>query len=311
MPMALIHDPEIYRSILESLPIGICVVDAQKKIIFWNDGAEQITARTRMDVLGHSCFETIMSQCNQSSCAQCAEQCPLTVALQQGKTVGAGIFLQHKAGHRVAVHSWSTPLRDAHGLIIGVVQSFEEPLAIANPDPGEESMKLGGFLDDVTGLANHIMMQSHLRETLGTFAELHIPFGVVCIEAVDLGRFRSRYGQDATTSILRALARTLRNTVWPSDFVGRWSEDQFLVILNGCSETALRAVGERVCKMVAGATIEWWGERHSITVSIGKASAQTGDTVESLMERALRAVVASRPVALGQAAATGNSSATG
>lgn len=306
--MPLIQDPEMYRNILESLRLGICVTDSQKKIIFWNEGAELITARTRMEVLGHSCLENVLSQCNQSSCIQCTEQCPLTIALRDGKTIGAGIFVQHKAGHRVPVHAWTIPLRDAHGSIVGAVLTFEEPPASDTPDPGEESMKLGGFLDDITGLANHIMMQSHLRETLGTFAELHIPFGVVVIEATELGRFRGRYGQDATISILRALARTLRSTVWPSDFVGRWSQDQFLVILNGCSEIALKSVVERMRRTVAGATIEWWGEEHSISVSIGKATAQSGDTVESLMERALAAVAVNRPGLSSQAAAAGNSS---
>ncbi|MGA7907576.1 MAG: diguanylate cyclase [Candidatus Sulfotelmatobacter sp.] len=306
--MPLIRDPEIYRSILESLRLGICVVDLQKKIIFWNDGAELISARTRMEVLGHSCIESIMTQCNQNSCNQCVEQCPLTVTLHEGKTVESSIFIQHKAGHRIPVHSCTIPLRDQHGSIIGAIHTFEEPRAADNPDPGEETMKVAGFLDDITGLANHVMMQSHLREALGTFGELHIPFGVLCIEAGELGQFRARYGQDATTSILRALARTLRNTVWPSDFVGRWSEDQFLVILNGCSEAALLAVGDRMRKMLGSPAIDWWGEKSSLAVAIGRASAQPGDTVESLMERALQAVVVNRPSPIRQAAAaTGNS----
>ena len=86
-------------------------------------------------------------------------------------------------------------------------------------------MKERGCLDDVTGLPNQAMMQSHLREMLGTFAELHIPFGIVCVEVFELDQFRARYGQEAATSMLRVLARTLRNAVWPADFVGRWSED--------------------------------------------------------------------------------------
>jgi diguanylate cyclase (GGDEF)-like protein/PAS domain S-box-containing protein len=306
--MPLIQDPEIYRGILESLRLGVCVVDLQKKIIFWNEGAELITARTRMEVLGHSCLESIMSQCNQSSCTHCTEQCPLTIALRDGKAIGAGIFIQHKAGHRIPVHAWTIPLRDTHGSIIGAVQTFEQPPAAETPDPGEESMRLGGFLDNITGLANHIMMQSHLRETLGTFAELHIPFGVAVIEATELGRFRGRYGQDATTAILRALAGTLRSTVWPSDYVGRWNEDQFLVILNGCSDNALQSVVARMHRMVGGATIEWWGEEHSIAVAIGRAAAQVGDTIDSLMARALQAVAMDRHGLSSQAAAASNRS---
>ena len=65
--------------------------------------------------------------------------------------------------------------------------------------------------------------------------------------------------------MLRVLARTIRNSVWPSDFVGRWSDDRFLVILSGCDAPALQAVSERMSRMAASASIEWWGEELSVT----------------------------------------------
>ena len=131
-------------------------------------------------------------------------------------------------------------------------------------------MKERGWLDEVTGLPNQAMMHSHLRETLGTFTEVHIPFGVVCLEVHDLGQFRARYGQEAARSMLQVLARTLRNTVWPTDFVGRWSENRFLVILMGCSEDALQAVSQRMLRMTAPAHHSSGGEKiYRVAVSIG------------------------------------------
>ncbi len=57
---------------------------------------------------------------------------------------------------------------------------------------------------------------------------------------------------------LWVLARSLRDSIWPTDYVGRRTEDRFLVILSDCSEDALRAVSERMLKMSTSATIEWW-----------------------------------------------------
>src|SRR5260370_13022839 len=94
-------------------------------------------------------------------------------------------------------------------------------------------MRERGCLDDNTGLPNEAMMQAHLRELLGTFGELQISFAVICLEIPDLSQFRARYGQVAARSILQVMARTLRNTVWPTDFVGRWSADRFLWIFIG------------------------------------------------------------------------------
>jgi diguanylate cyclase (GGDEF)-like protein/PAS domain S-box-containing protein len=283
--MPAFQDPEIYRDILDGLQIGVSVLDLKKKIVFWSDGAEQITGYSRIDVLGHSCNENILLPCNQSSCEMCSEKCPIASALHDGRPFEAVSFIHHKSGHRTPVHTWAIPLRDKHGSMIGVIQTFEGEIAINGPDPNDQTMKERGWLDESTGLPNQTMMLSHLRETLGSFTELHIPFGVIWVQVHELDQLRARYGQEAATSMLQVLARTLRNTIWPTDFVGRWSENQFLAILCGCGEDALHAVTGRMRRMMSSATIIWWGEQLSARVSIGCAGAVVGDSVESLMQR--------------------------
>jgi len=44
-----------------------------------------------------------------------------------------------------------------------------------------------------------------------------------------------------------------------TDWVGRWGEDKFLVILGNCKPGGMEVVRERVRKMVASSGIEWWG----------------------------------------------------
>jgi len=283
--MPAFRDPETYRDILDVLQIGVSVLDLEKKIVFWSDGAEQITGYARIDVLGHSCSENILLHCNHNSCDMCAGKCPMVIALHDARPVEGVSFIHHKSGHRTPVHTWAIPLRDKHGSIIGVIQTFEGEFAVNGPNPNDRSMKEHGWLDDTTGLPNPAMMQSHLRETLGTFAEIQIPFGVVCLEPHELAQFRARYGQEAATTMLVVLARTLRNAVWPTDFVGRWSQGRFLVILVGCGEDATQTVSDRMLKLMASATIDWWGEELSVAVSMGRTVAQAGDTIESLVER--------------------------
>jgi diguanylate cyclase (GGDEF)-like protein/PAS domain S-box-containing protein len=291
--MPAFQDPDIYRDILDGLQIGVSVLDLQKKIVFWSDGAEQITGYSRIEVLGHSCTDNILLHCNQSSCEMCANQCSITSALHTAKPVESVGFIHHKSGHRTAVHTWAIPLRDKHGSIIGVIQTFEAEVAINGPDPNDQSMKERGWLDETTGLPNQTMMLSHLRETLGSFTELHIPFGVIWVQVHELNQLRARYGQEAANSMLQVLARTLRNTVWPTDFVGRWSENQFAAILCGCGEDALHAVTGRMRRMMSSATILWWGEQLSARVSIGCAGAVGGDSVDSLMRRSQQQTSAS------------------
>ena len=133
-------------------------------------------------------------------------------------------------------------------------------------------------------------MRSHLRQTLATFVEVQIPFGVLCLRLEGLQHFRASLGPEAASSLLRVVARSLESTLWTTDRIGRWSDDQFLVILNGCRAESLHAVSERVRRMLAGDGIEWWGERRSLPISIGEAAAQSGDTIDSLIERAQKSL---------------------
>lgn len=283
--MPAFADPEIYRDILDGLRIGVSVLDLQKKIIFWSDGAQQVTGYARIEVLGHPCSDNILLQCNHRNCEMCSQKCPAATALHDASPVETILFIHHKSGHRLPVRLSAVPLRDKHGSIVGVIQTFEGEFAANGPDPNQRIMKERGWLDEITGLPNQAMMQSHLREALGTFAELQIPFGVLCFEVSEFTQFCAHYGRQAASSMLQVLARTLRNSVWSADFVGRWSEDHFLVILIGCSDDELEAISERMFRMVSSTTIEWWGENLSVAISTVRTSAQAGDSVESVLQR--------------------------
>lgn len=279
-------DPEIYRDILDELQIGVSVLDLQGKIIFWSDGAEKLTGYARIDVLGHSCAENILLHCDHIHCETCGKHCPLAAALHDSKPVESMGSIHHKSGFRASMRIWAIPLRDRHGSIIGTIQTFESEFAVNGPNPNDRSMKERGCLDYATELPNQTMMHSHLRESLAIFAELKIPLGVLCLEIKELDKFRARYGQEAAITVLRALGRTLRNSVWPADFVGRWSGEQFMAILSGCDGQALKDVTARMKQVAARLSIQWWGEELSVAVLMSSANAVAGDSVESLLYRA-------------------------
>ena len=49
---------EIYRAVLDSLPVAVCAVNRDGKVILWNEGAERVTGYLRQDVLGRMCYGT-------------------------------------------------------------------------------------------------------------------------------------------------------------------------------------------------------------------------------------------------------------
>jgi diguanylate cyclase (GGDEF)-like protein/PAS domain S-box-containing protein len=305
-PMSAFHDPEIYRSILECLPTGLCVIDMEKRILLWSDGAERITGHLRHEVVGHSCVGDTILHCNQPDCESCNDDGPLARAIKTARPTEATGFLHHKRGHEVPVRVRAVPVHNAHGSIVGAIETFEEQLPCASPDHHEDGLTLPGFVDEITGVANQLMMQSHLRQTMLAFTEVQVPFCLLSVRVEGFDHFRASFGTEAAFTLLRMIARTLETALLKTDFVGRWSDDQFLVILNGCNEGALPTVRERIGRMLANDGIEWWGERRSLPVRIGHATAQSGDGVESILERTQKSLEAVSPSRSLAASATGN-----
>lgn len=281
--MSIFDDPQVCRGILETLPLGLCVLDLEKKVVLWSDGAERISGRRRHEVLGHCCVGEPLLHCDQQDCEWCNEDCPSARAMRTSQPVEALGFVHHREGHEIPVRAFAVPVRNRHGSIIGAVEVFDDLKASLREQ--QEAAHPAGCTDELTGLASRVMMHVRLREALATFSEMQVPFAVLRFRLEGLDRFRSAFGQDAVSSLLRVIARTLEGALWKTDCVGRWSDDEFLAILNSCRDEVLPQVRERLRRMLASAGIEWWGERRSLPISVAQASTQAGETLELLLER--------------------------
>lgn len=285
--MSAFDEFDTCRNILESLLTGVCVVDMQKKIVFWSDGAELITGHLRHEVIGRSCVGRALLHCQQPGCEFCSEECPLARAIKTAHPVEASGFLHHKSGYEIPVRIRAVPVHNPHGSIIGAVETFDE---LEQSDINRTEKALPGSVDDVTGVASQAQMKSHLREALTAFTERQVAFGMLRFRLHGLEHFRAAFSADAASSLLRVVARSLASDLWRTDIVGRWADDEFLVILNGCREESLPVVRERLRHMLANDSIEWWGERRSLPVSVGEATATSEDTIESILYRAQKSL---------------------
>jgi PAS domain S-box-containing protein len=279
--MAAFEDAEICRDMLENVPVALCVVDLQKRIVFWSSGAERVTGHLRHEVLGHSCIADALLHCDQPGCEFCDEHCPVACAMKTSQAVDSAGFLRHKDGHEVPVRIRAVPVYNQHRSIIGALSTFEELQAGISRERGEANASSPDFEDHVTGVASRAMMQAHLQAKLATLS----PHWVFLAKVQGLAHFRASLGAEAASSLLRLMVRTVESCLWTSDLVGRWSDDQFLLLVNGNREEGIEALRARIRRMLAAEGIEWWGERRSLPVLIVATAAEVGDSVESLVQR--------------------------
>ncbi len=284
--MLAVEEHEIYRSVLEALQTGIFVLDRDGKVLLWSRGAERITGFMQHEVIGRPCRNSILPLCNREGCITCSGKCPFTSTLRDGHPREIRIQLRHKQGHSCPALMRIAPVFNQHGSILGAAQSFDEQRFPSESERTQSSLAEHGCLDQTTEVPNRGYLQFQLREGLAAFEEYHLPFGVIFIQVNQLPHFRATYGHPAGDAVLRVMAQTIRNGLRPSDLLGRWAEDQFLAILPNCGPGGMHMARQRIGKLVTYAKLQWWGDQLSITISIGYASVQAGDSLDSLVRRA-------------------------
>jgi two-component system cell cycle response regulator len=285
-PMSEFDNPEIYKSILETLPTGIYLVDRNRKILFWNEGAEAICGYLRQDVVGRFLREHLLATAEEAEDAGSDPSDPLSQAFRDGKSSTGIVSILHKEGYRVPIVLRTVPIRNVRGGIIGVAECFEKNISSSDRTRRQTAGAKLISLDEVTGIPAQSFIEPHLREQLAIFAERDAHIGILLIRVDQLDHFRRTRGPGVVPTILRVVAQTIENSLRPSDLVGCWTENQFLALLMECKESEVGKVANRIRTMIGKSEVEWWGDKFCVTATFGEAGNQPEDTVELLVGRA-------------------------
>ncbi|MGB9074819.1 MAG: PAS domain-containing protein [Terriglobales bacterium] len=275
----LLDDRARFRAVLEQLPVGVYFLDRERRVRFWNRGAEEITGYLAQEVMGKPCRDPLR-HCDRQGRVLCPERCPVSATFHDRHPQQAFVFVLHKQGHRLGVQVRTLPLLDAHDYMAGVAVTFEEALADSRPEALGRLMF--GCLDPVTGIPSPRLTRAVLAESLAGLEQSHGGFGLLRIRVLGLDEFRSQHGPESVVPFLHTTAQTLRHSLDPENFLGRWGEDEFLAVLQSASPIRVAATAEKVWNLVSQSEVSWWGDRFLIEAVVAHAVARPGDTLESL-----------------------------
>jgi len=117
---------------------------------------------------------------------------------------------------------------------------------------------------------------------------------------IDLDHFKwinDTYGHPAGDDVLRNIAQTLDETTRPSDVVGRFGGEEFLVLLPDIDRHATELAAERVRGAIANLRITTTDKRGGQAIIAGRTTSigvalypRDGDTLASLLQAADAAV---------------------
>lgn len=277
--------PENYSALLEALPSAVYIVDAVGRIVFWNTAAERISGYLRQEVMGRFCGEDVLAHCDADNHLLCGSACPLADTIRDGRPRELHVFLRHKNGHRLPVRVRSTPIRDTEGVIVGAAETFDEHVLIGHANPQLHVITTKQALDPLTGVPGASALAAELEANLVDYRRTEVPFGVLGIlidGLADISHARGRQGVEETVKVV---AETLVKNLPPGDMLARWTDERFIVVLGNCPGPILERVAAMLRRILDMVSVNWWGERYPVSVSMGGTVVDPRDSVSMIMSR--------------------------
>jgi diguanylate cyclase (GGDEF)-like protein len=141
--------------------------------------------------------------------------------------------------------------------------------------------------------ASQAEFEDRLEAAFEDFLQGGETFGVLWITVDQAHELRKTHGAGACEAMLGKVAGTLANGLRPAEKMGRWGDDEFLVLSHERTPEMLAVHAQLLAGLARTADFRWWGDRVSLTVSIGAAQAERNGGLVDLLERAKAAMSSS------------------
>ncbi len=281
----ILNNDKVYKDMLENMYEGIYFVDTERKITFWNKGAERITGYLAKEVVGSHCYNNILNHINNDGVELCKTGCPLHKTIEDGIMREAAVYLHHKGGHRVPV-SVRTIAINNEGKNIGAVEVFTDDSERHDIIKNIEELKKLAMRDQLTGLPNRRYIDTFIESKMNEFSSLKIPFGIAFMDIDKFKNFNDTYGHDTGDEVLKLVAKTFNAVVRSTDLVGRWGGEEFVAVFSGVDMVSIRKLTEKIRMLVERSTIYRCNEVLKVTISIGATIINETDIIEDIIKRA-------------------------
>jgi PAS domain S-box-containing protein/diguanylate cyclase (GGDEF)-like protein len=272
---------DLLEAALDSLAEGVALADQDGRICFWNRAAEAISGYESPKMTGKNVREVI-----DVLVVGGAQHWIRETNSEATSQHGSLVHLSHKDGRDVALVARILVLRDGLGARIGsgvAFHSAESNGALPHGDIAENSSLLES--------------QAEIEDRLATmhedFLRAKVPLCVLWVTVDQAARLRRTHGSRAVEAMMEKIERALSAALKPGEEIGRWGDDEFLVLSHERTPALLSAHAQTLAGMARTAVFCWWGDRVSLTVSIGAAQAQPGEELKQLLERAEAAMLES------------------
>jgi diguanylate cyclase (GGDEF)-like protein/PAS domain S-box-containing protein len=279
--------------LMENMYDAVVFINAVGQIVMWNRGAERLTGITGNSILQRTWNSDLLKMMDEKGDLIREPDCPVQAAIHSGVQSLRRLKIFGRTGRSVAVDAHAMPVMAHDGTTLGAVLLLHDASSETSLEQRCQNLSEKAAKDPLTQVANRAEFDRMHEMFVAAHQQQQVPCALMIC---DLDRFKQvndTYGHQAGDDVIKSLAALLKSSCRPGDLVARYGGEEFVILCADCDNAAAARRAEQIRKAFAQIPHLAMGGR-KVTLSFGVTEVQPGDTPETMLRRADRALLTAK-----------------
>jgi diguanylate cyclase (GGDEF)-like protein/PAS domain S-box-containing protein len=277
------------QKLLDNMHDAVIFVDAELRIMQWNRGAERLTGIPAASVLERLWAPSLVGMRDEVTGALAGVECPVAHCVVTGVQSLRRLLVANRDGRTTVVDVHVVPVIGGNGSSFGAALLMHDASPQITLEQRCQSLHEKATKDPLTQVAN----RAEFDRTLALFVQAHVEQKLPCSLIIcDVDHFKSindTYGHQAGDEVLKLFGQMLKSECRQGDLVARYGGEEFVLLCADCNNATAAGRAEHLRRALADLPQSALAGRN-ITASFGVTEIQAGDTPDSMLRRADRAL---------------------
>lgn len=278
-----------HRKLLESMHDAVIFVDGSLRVVLWNRAAERLTGIPTASIEHKLWSPTLVSLRDEQQKLILDADCPVIQAIKSGVQTLRRLSVTGRGGQRVEVDAHLVPVHAKSGVSHGAALLMHDASSQITLEQRVQTLHEKATRDPLTQVANRAEFDRIHASCVESHLERQLPCSLVICDIDHFKRINDTYGHQAGDEVLIAFAALLRRHCRSGDLVARYGGEEFVMLCADCDNATATRRAEELRAELAELPMQVLSGK-SITSSFGVTEIQPGDSPETILRRADRAL---------------------
>ncbi|MEM9587659.1 MAG: diguanylate cyclase [Planctomycetota bacterium] len=282
-------ETSFFQRLSDGVRDGVAFTDSEGMVTQWNAAMQRLTTISSEAMVGQTWSDQVV-RLRDGDGGRDESVCPVSQCLRTGVPSVRDMQIEQPDGTPTPVRVEVLPVTGTLPGRLGVVVMMRDLSEEASLEERLEALHEQATKDPLTGVANRAEMDRALAEMTDLRMEGGPTFSLIICDIDYFKRVNDTHGHPAGDEALVTFAQVLTGQSREGDLVARYGGEEFVLLAINCDNATATQRAEDIRRSLESTPLPSLNNE-TITASFGVTEFQTGDSPETILARADRALL--------------------